>query len=187
MVLLAKEEKGWNFSSTRNRTAAESEIRRRGVLGCVCAERGRRAGQEGAVKCGSAGGARNWRGGAAEMADGGGQRSSGEVVERGKEQECRCAQGDRRKEKFIGRVLKLKRGARAGTKQLLAVDGARGGSGGRRPTRPREEELAGSVERRAGELGARWRRKNGKGAAGGWGKTPVIGVGRRCRETERGK
>jgi hypothetical protein len=26
MVLLAEEEKGWNFSSTRNRTAAESEI-----------------------------------------------------------------------------------------------------------------------------------------------------------------
>jgi hypothetical protein len=26
MVLLAREEKGWNLSSTRNRTAAESEI-----------------------------------------------------------------------------------------------------------------------------------------------------------------
>jgi hypothetical protein len=26
MVLLAEEEKGWNFSLTRNRTAAESEI-----------------------------------------------------------------------------------------------------------------------------------------------------------------
>jgi hypothetical protein len=35
------------------------------------------------------------------------------------------------KEKFIGRVPKLKRGGRAGNKQLLAVDGARGGSGGR--------------------------------------------------------
>jgi hypothetical protein len=33
------------------------------------------------VRCGGAGGARNWRGGAAEAADGGGQRSSGEVVE----------------------------------------------------------------------------------------------------------
>jgi hypothetical protein len=57
MVLLAKEEKGWNFGSTRNRTAAASEIRRLGVPGCACAERGRRAGQEGAVKCGSASGA----------------------------------------------------------------------------------------------------------------------------------
>jgi hypothetical protein len=57
MVLLAKEEKGWNFSSTRNRTAAESEIRGRGVLGCACMERGRRAGHEGAVKCSGAGGA----------------------------------------------------------------------------------------------------------------------------------
>jgi hypothetical protein len=36
------------------------------------------------VRCGGAGGARNWRGGVAEAADGGGQRSSGEVVERGK-------------------------------------------------------------------------------------------------------
>jgi hypothetical protein len=26
MVLLAEEEKGWNFGSTRNRTATESEI-----------------------------------------------------------------------------------------------------------------------------------------------------------------
>jgi hypothetical protein len=26
MVLLTKEEKGWNFGSTRNRTAVESEI-----------------------------------------------------------------------------------------------------------------------------------------------------------------
>jgi hypothetical protein len=39
-------------------------------------------GQEGAVRCGGAGGAQNWRGGAAEVADGGGQRSSGELVER---------------------------------------------------------------------------------------------------------
>jgi hypothetical protein len=93
---------------------------------------GRRADQEGAVKCGGAGGARNWRGGAAETTDGGGQRSSGEVVKRGKEQECGCARGDRRKEKFTGRIPKLKRGMRAGGKQLLVVDSARGGSGGRR-------------------------------------------------------
>jgi hypothetical protein len=88
--------------------------------------------QEGAMRCGGAGGARNWRGEAAETADGGGQRSSGEVAERRREQECGCAQGDRRKEKFTGRVLKLKRGVRAGGKQLLVVNSARGGSGGQR-------------------------------------------------------
>jgi hypothetical protein len=48
------------------------------------------------MRRGSAGGARNWRG-AAETADGGGQRSSGEVVERRREQECGCARGDRRR------------------------------------------------------------------------------------------
>jgi hypothetical protein len=84
------------------------------------------------MRRGGAGGARNWRGGAAETADGGGQRSSGEVVERGKEPQCGCARGKRRKEKFTRHVPKLKRGVRAGGKQLLAVDGARGGSGGQR-------------------------------------------------------
>jgi hypothetical protein len=44
----------------------------------------------------------------------------------------RCARGDRRKKKFAGRVPRLKRGMRAGGKQLLVVDGARGGSGGQR-------------------------------------------------------
>jgi hypothetical protein len=63
-------------------------------------------------------------------ADDGGQRSSDEVVERRREQECRCARGKRRRKKFTGRVPILKRGARAGGKQLLAVDGERGGSGG---------------------------------------------------------
>jgi hypothetical protein len=61
-----------------------------------------------------------------------GQRSSDEVVERRREQECGCARGDRRKEKFTGRVPKLKRGVQAGGKQLLVVDGMRGGSGGQR-------------------------------------------------------
>jgi hypothetical protein len=117
---------------TRNRMAAESEIRRRGVLGCACTEGGRRTDQEEAMGCGGAGGARNWRGGAAEAADGGGQWSSGEVVERGEEQECDAREGNRRKKKFTGRVPELKRGARVGGKQLLAVDGTRGGSGGRR-------------------------------------------------------
>jgi hypothetical protein len=82
------------------------------------------------MRRGSAAGARNWR--VAEMADGGGQRSSGEVVERRIEQECGCARGDRRREKFAGCVPKLKRGMRAGGKQLLVVNGARGGSGGQR-------------------------------------------------------
>jgi hypothetical protein len=36
-------------------------------------------------------------------------------------------------------------------------------------------------------MGARWCRKSGEGAAGGQGKTPAMGGGRRCRETERGK
>jgi hypothetical protein len=44
----------------------------------------------------------------------------------------RCVRGNGRKEKFPRRVPMLKRGARAGGKQLLAVDSARGGSGGRR-------------------------------------------------------
>jgi hypothetical protein len=88
--------------------------------------------KKGAMRRGGAGGAQNWRGGAAETADGGGQRSSGEVVERGKEQECGCARGDRRREKFTRRVPNLKRGMRAGSKQRLAVNGARGGSGGKR-------------------------------------------------------
>jgi hypothetical protein len=70
MVLLAKEEKGWNFGSTRISMTAESEVRRRGVLACACTEGGRRVGQEGVVRCGGAGGARNRRGGVAEMGDG---------------------------------------------------------------------------------------------------------------------
>jgi hypothetical protein len=77
------------------------------------------------------------------------------------------ARGDKRKEKITRLVSKLKRGARAGGKQLLwstARVAARAGGG---VTRPCEEEPAGSVKRRAGELGARWRRKGGKGAAGG--------------------
>jgi hypothetical protein len=68
----------------------------------------------------------------AEAAEGGGQRSSDEVVERRKGQECGCARGNRRREKFTGRVPKPKRGTRADGKQLLAVDGARGGSGRQR-------------------------------------------------------
>jgi hypothetical protein len=59
-------------------------------------------GLEGAVTCGSAGGAQNWRGGAAETADGGGQRSCGEVVERGiKEQECGAREGIKEKRRLL--------------------------------------------------------------------------------------
>jgi hypothetical protein len=37
-------------------------------------------------------------------------------------------------------------------------------------THPREEDPAGLFKQRVSELGARWRRKSGEGAAGGWGK-----------------
>jgi hypothetical protein len=73
--------------------------------------------------------------------------------------------------KFIGRVRKPKRGARGQAASSCwwstAHVVARAGSGA---TCPREEELAGLGERRASELRARWRRKSGKGAAGGQGK-----------------
>jgi hypothetical protein len=44
---------------------------------------------------------------------------------------------------------------------------AQAGSGA---MRLREEEPAGSIKRQAGELGARWHRKSGEGAASGRGK-----------------
>jgi hypothetical protein len=103
---------------------------------------GRRAGKEGAVRCGGAGGARNWREGAAEAADSGGQRSSGEVVERRRKkdrnagvhegiEEGRSSLGAFQSQKEArGHIPKPKRGAWTGGKQLLAVNDARGGSGG---------------------------------------------------------
>jgi hypothetical protein len=102
MVLLARKKKVWNFISTRNRMAAESEIRRRNVLGYACTGGGRRADQEEAMRCGGADGARNWRGGAAEVADGGGQWSSGEVVGRGEEQECDAHEGTEERRSLLG-------------------------------------------------------------------------------------
>jgi hypothetical protein len=76
-------------------------------------------GQEGAVRCGGAGGARNWRGGAAEAVDGSGQRSSGKVVKR-----------RRKKNRNAGARKGIEEGRSSlGGKQLLMVDGARGGSG----------------------------------------------------------
>jgi hypothetical protein len=77
--------------------------------------------------------------------------------------------GIRRREKFIGHIPKPKRGAQAGTSSCWwsARVAARAGSGA---TCPREVEPAGLGERRAGELGARWRRKSSEGAAGGRGK-----------------
>jgi hypothetical protein len=142
--------------------------------------------QGGAMRCGGAGGARNWRGGAAEMADGGGQRSSGKVVERRREQEYGCVRGDGRKEKFTGRVPKLKRGGRAGGKQLLRSTARVAPQAGSGATRLREEEPAGSVKRRAGELGPGGAGRAAKGQLAAE-KTLVMGGGRRCRETERGK
>jgi hypothetical protein len=126
-------------------------------------------GQEGAMRCSGAGGAQNWRRGAVEVPDGDGQRSSGKVVERGKERECGCARGNRRREKFTGRIPNLKRGTRVGSKQLLAVDSARDGSAGGGATRPCEEEPAGLGKRRAGELGpgGTGRAARGQLAAGG--------------------
>jgi hypothetical protein len=58
--------------------------------------------QEGAMRCSGAGGAQNWRGGAAETTDGSGQRSSGEVVERGKEQECGAREGIEERRSLLG-------------------------------------------------------------------------------------
>jgi hypothetical protein len=52
-------------------------------------------------------------------------------------------------------------------------------------TRLREEEPAGSVKRWTGELGARWRRKSGEGAAGGRGKHRRWAVGG-AAEKQRG-
>jgi hypothetical protein len=60
---------------------------------------------------------------------------------------------------------------------------AQAGSGA---TRPREEELAGSVERWAGELGVRWHRKSGEGAASGRGKCWRWAVGG-AAEKQRGR
>jgi hypothetical protein len=55
-------------------------------------------------------------------------------------------------------------------------------------TRLCEEEPAGSVKRRAGELGARWRRKSGEGAAGGRGKRRrwAVAALQKNREGEAG-
>jgi hypothetical protein len=54
------------------------------------------------MRCGSAGGAQNWSGGAAEAADGGGEWSSGEVVERGEEQECDAREGTEERRSLLG-------------------------------------------------------------------------------------
>jgi hypothetical protein len=59
---------------------------------------------------------------------------------------------------------------------------ARAGSGA---TRLREEEPAGSVKWRAGELGAWWRRKSGEGEAGDRGKCQRWAVGG-AAEKQRG-
>jgi hypothetical protein len=129
-------------------------------------------GKEGAVRCGGAGGARNWRGGAAQAVDGGGQRSSGEVVERRrkKNRNAGAREGIEEGRSSLG-TFQSQKGARrraaSGCWRSMARVAARAGSG---MTRPREEEPAGLGEWRAGELEARWRRKSGEGVVGGRGK-----------------
>jgi hypothetical protein len=59
---------------------------------------------------------------------------------------------------------------------------AQAGSGA---THLREEWPAGLVKRRAGKLGARWRRKSGEAAAGGQGKCRRWAVGG-AAEKQRG-
>jgi hypothetical protein len=124
------------------------------------------------VRCGGAGEARNWREGAAEAANGGGQRSSSEVVERRrkKNRNTGAREGIEEGRSSLGAFQSQKeaRGRAASSYwQLTARVAAWACSG---TTCPREEEPAGLGERRAGELGARWRRKSGEGAAGGQGK-----------------
>jgi hypothetical protein len=163
---------------TRNRTAAGSEIAG-AVFWAARAGGGRRVGQEGAVRCSGAGGARNWREGVAEVANGGGQRSSGEVVERRrkKNRNAGACEGIEEGRSSLGVFQSQKRhvGAFQSQKEargraasscwwLTARVAAWAGNGA---TRPCEEEPAGLGEWRAGELGARWRRKSSEGAAGG--------------------
>jgi hypothetical protein len=56
MMLLGREEKGWNLGSTINRKTAGSEIAG-AAFWAARAGGGRRAGQEGAMRCGGASGA----------------------------------------------------------------------------------------------------------------------------------
>jgi hypothetical protein len=123
------------------------------------------------VRCGGAGGARNWRGGAAEAADGGGQRSSGKVVERRRKKNRNAGAREGIEGRSLLGTFQSQKEARARAAsscwQSTARVAARAGSGA---TCPCEEEPAGLGERRAGELGARWRRKSGEGAASGRGK-----------------
>jgi hypothetical protein len=64
--------------------------------------RRKKSGEERAVRCRGAGEARNWRGGAAETADGSGQRSSDEVVKRSREQECGACEGTKERRCSLG-------------------------------------------------------------------------------------
>jgi hypothetical protein len=109
------------------------------------------------VRCGGAGGARNWRGEAAKAADGGGQRSSGEVVERRrkKNRNAGAREGIEEGRSSLGAFQsqnKARGRAASNCWRLMARVAARAGSGA---TCLREEEPAGLGERRAGELGAR--------------------------------
>jgi hypothetical protein len=72
-----------------------------------------------------------------------------------------------------------------GSKQLLAVEARVAAQAGSGATRPREEEPAGLGEQLEGELGARWRRKSGEGAAAGRGKCQRWAAGG-AAEKQRG-
>jgi hypothetical protein len=108
-------------------------------------------------------------------------------AEKEKEQEVGCARGNRRRENFTRRVPKSKRGTRAGGKQLLAVDGTRGGSGGQR--RDAFARGGGSGVGRAvgGRAGGQVAKEKWRGGSWRPGAMPVMGGGWSCRETERGK
>jgi hypothetical protein len=111
--------------------------------------------QEEVVRCGGAGGARNWRGGAAEVADGGGQWSSGNVVERRRKKNRNAGAREGIEEgrsslDAFQRQKEVRRRVERSCWRSTACVAVRAGSGA---TCPHEEELAGLGERRAGELG----------------------------------
>jgi hypothetical protein len=84
-------------------------------------------------------------------------------------------------------VFQSQKEAHTGGKQLLVVDGARGGLGGQR----REVSARGGASRvgraAGGRAGGQVAQEERRGGSRWLGKMPAIGAGRRCRETERGK
>jgi hypothetical protein len=80
-----------------------------------------------------------------------------------------------------------KRGARVGGKQLLAVDGVRGGSGGQRRNASTRGGASGVGRAAGGRAGGQVAQEERRGGSWQSGETPAMGGGRRCREIERGK